>query len=130
MIASHRLKAAVVALSALALFGAGLLVGANKYGRPNTIIHLSTGEWTSDSTPEQRQAAIDGIKTMAGEIPGIKNIWIKSIRVQPREYHYAFAIEFEDKAAADRYIDHQAHKDWMKVYEPIRKESRSTQVTN
>jgi len=61
-------------------------LGANKYGRPTSIIHLSTGEWTSESTPEQRQAAIDGIKTMAGEIRGIKNIWIKAIRVQPREF--------------------------------------------
>ena len=127
---SNHWKMAFAAVAAVVLFGSGLLVGANKYGRPNTIIHVATGEWTGESTAEQRQAALDGIKTMAGEIPGIKNVWIKGIRIQPREFHYAFAIEFEDKAAADRYVDHPAHKDWMKIYEPLRKESRSTQITN
>ena len=75
-------------------------------------------------------AAIDGVKTMAAEIPGIKNIWIKSTRVQPQDYNAAFAIEFEDKAAADRYVDHPAHKAWAKIYQPVHEESRSQQITN
>jgi hypothetical protein len=89
-----------------------------------------TVKWKSDSTPEQQQAAIDGVKTMAAEVPGIKNIWIKSTRVQPQDFNSAFAIEFEDKAAADRYVDHPAHKAWGKIYQPVHEESRSLQITN
>lgn len=113
-----------------ALAGAGAAAAKNTFQQPGTIIHLVTVKWKADSTPEQQQAALDGVKTMAGEIPGIKNVWIKTLRVQPRDYNAAFAIEFADKAAADGYADHPAHKAWMKIYEPIHEESRSHQVTN
>jgi ABC-type glycerol-3-phosphate transport system substrate-binding protein len=126
-----RIIKAVLALTiAMGLFGAGMLTGKNTFHQPATIMHVVTVEWTPESTPEQQQAAIDGVKTMASEIPGIKNVWIKATRVQPREYHAAFALEFENKAAADLYVDHPAHKAWQKIYEPIHKESRSQQITN
>jgi hypothetical protein len=123
-------QGALVLAIAIGLFGAGVLTGKNTFHQPNSIIHVVTVQWTPESTPEQQQAAIDGVKTMAAEIPGIKNIWIKSTRVQPREFNAAFVIEFEDKAAADRYADHPAHQAWQKIYEPIHKESRSQQITN
>jgi len=127
---SKVMKATLSVAVALGLFGAGVLTGKNTFHQPNTIIHLVTVQWTDDSTPAQQQAAIDGVKTMAGEIPGIKNIWVKPIRVQPREYSAVFAIEFENKAASDAYADHPAHQAWTKIYEPIHKESRSQEVTN
>src|SRR5579864_3854876 len=123
-------KATFALAAALGLFGAGLLTGKNTFHQPNSVIHVVTVQWTPESTPEQQQAALDGVKTMAAEIPGIKSIWIKSTRVQPREFNSAFAIEFEDKAAADRYVDHPAHKAWQKLYEPVHEESRSLQITN
>lgn len=123
-------KAAVVLALAFAIFGAGIVAGKSTFHQPSSIIHVVTVKWKADSTPEQQQAALDGVKTMAAEIPGIKNIWIKSTRVQPRDYSAAFAIEFEDKAAAERYVDHPAHKAWQKIYEPIHEESRSQQITN
>jgi hypothetical protein len=127
---SKVMKATLSVAVALGLFGAGVLTGKNTFHQPNSIIHLVTVQWNDDSTPAQQEAAIDGVKTMAAEIPGIKNIWIKPIRVQPREYNAVFAIEFENKAAADAYADHPAHKVWEKIYQPIHKESRSQEVTN
>ena len=127
---SKIVKAALSLAVAIGVFGAGVLTGKNTFHQPSSIIHVVTVQWTDDSTPAQQQAAIDGVKTMAAEIPGIKNIWIKPIRVQPREYQAAFAIEFENKAAADAYADHAAHKEWEKIYQPIHKESRSQQITN
>jgi antibiotic biosynthesis monooxygenase (ABM) superfamily enzyme len=124
------MKTTLVLAIAFALFGAGILTGKNNFSQPSTIIHLVTVKWKPDSTPEQQQQALDGIKTMAAEIPGIKNVWIKSVRVQPREFNSVFAMEFENKAAADAYVDHPAHTAWGKIYEPIREESRSQQVTN
>ena len=125
-------KAAAGLAAALALFGAGYLAGAgaNKYGKPKSIVHLVTIKWTEESTPEQRKAAIDGVEKMAAEIQGIKNVWLKPVRVQPQEFNAVFAIEFEDQAAADRYVKHPAHEAWNKIYLPVREESRSQQVTN
>jgi len=130
MTGNKLVKATLSLAAAAGIFGAGVLTGKNTFQQPKSIIHLVTVQWTDDSTPAQQQAAIDGVKTMAAEIPGIKNIWIKPIRVQPREYNAAFAIEFENKAAADAYADHPAHQAWEKIYQPIHKESRSQQVTN
>jgi hypothetical protein len=77
---------------------------------------------------------------MAAEIPGIKNVWIKATKVQGRgpardgkpgrPYQAAFVIEFEDQAAADRYVDHPAHRAWEQIYLPIREQSTSHQITN
>ncbi|MFN0168989.1 MAG: Dabb family protein [Bryobacteraceae bacterium] len=121
----------------LALSGAQ---AANKYGTPKSIVHVVTILWTEDSTAEQQQAALDGVKKMAAEIPGIKNVWIKATKVQGRgpatggkpgrAYQAAFVIEFEDQAALDRYADHPAHRDWEKIYLPIRVQSTSHQITN
>ena len=131
---------AIILLMALAL-SAGMLLGANKYGAPHSIIHVVTILWKEDSTPAQRQASLDGVKKMAEAIPGIKNVWIKPLKVQGRgeptkdgkpgrPYDTAFVIEFVDQAAADRYVDHPAHVEWNKTYLPIREASTSHQITN
>ena len=120
---------------------AGTLAAANKYGQPKSVLHVVTVLWNADSTPEQQQAAIDGIKTMAAEIPGIKNVWIRKVAVQGRgpagkdgkpgrPYSTVFAIEFEDQAAFERYGDHPAHRAWEKIYLPIREQSTTHQVSN
>jgi hypothetical protein len=130
------LQAAIAAALALAALGA-----ANKFNAPHSIVHVVTILWKEDSTPEQQQASLDGVKKMAAEIPGIKNVWIKQIKVQGhgkagkdgkpgRPYDAAFVIEFADQAAADRYIDHPAHLAWNKTYLAIREESTSHQITN
>lgn len=114
---------------------------ANKYGTPKSILHVVTVLWTAESTPEQQQAALDGVKKMASEIPGIKNVWIRKVAVQGRgpqgkdgkpgrPYSTVFAIEFEDQAAFDRYGDHPAHRAREKIYLPIREQSTTHQVSN
>jgi hypothetical protein len=135
------MKKIVVGTFLLALgLTTGALLAANKFGAPKSIVHVVTILWKEDSTPQQQQAALEGVKKMAGEIPGIKNVWIKSTKVQGRgpgkdgkpgrPYDTAFVIEFADQAAADRYVDHPAHVEWNKTYLPIREESTSHQITN
>jgi hypothetical protein len=124
-------RTAICVLAAVVIFGAGLLIGQqNRFGAPSTILHVVTVQWTADSTVAQQAAAIDGLKTMAAAIPGIKNIWIRKLKVQPEEFDTVFAIEFENKAAFDRYTDAPAHKNWEKLYLPIREESSTHDVTN
>lgn len=117
-----------------AVFATGIVIGQNKFGQPKSIVHVVTLKWKADSTPAQRQAAIDGIKTMAAKIPGITNVWLKTIKVQgPSQdmpFDSAFVMEFKDQAAFDKYADHPAHKDWEKIYLPLRESSRSHDITN
>lgn len=132
-------KIMLVSAALLTVLG-GLLAAANQFGAPHTIIHVVTILWKEDSTPEQRQAALDGVKKMGAEIPGIKNVWIKKTKVQGRgaskdskpgrPYEAAFVIEFADQKAADEYPNHKAHADWEKTYLAIREESTSHQITN
>jgi hypothetical protein len=133
-----RLAMLVAAFVACVLLALGAV---NRFAAPHTVIHVVTILWKEDSTPEQQQAALDGVKKMAAEIPGIRNVWVKTIEVQGRgkagkdgkpgrPFDAAFAIEFVDQAAADRYVDHPAHLEWNKTYLPIREESTSHQITN
>jgi len=117
---------------AAGLLGAGYAAGqaAAKFGMPKSIIHVVVVKWKEDASEADRQKAIDGVKKMAAQIPGIKNIWIKTARIAPRDYHAAFVIEFKDRASADNYGEHPAHEEWMKHYIPIREASLSPQITN
>jgi hypothetical protein len=123
---------AISIFAAAVVFGAGILVGQgqNKYGTPSTVLHIVTVQFKADSTAEQQTAAIEGVKTMAAATPGIRNIWIKKLKVQPAEFSTVFAIEFENKAAFDRYTDAPSHKAWEKLYLPIREKSTTHDVTN
>lgn len=130
------LVSASVLVVAIVAFAAGqkMATKANKFGMPNTLLHVVTVRWKADSTEAQRKAAVEGVKTMAGKIPGIKNIWLKTIKVQGGEagkpYSAVFAMEFTDQAALDVYAKHPAHDDWMKVYGDVRDESRTHDVSN
>jgi len=110
------------------VFALGVAAGQNKFGQPKSILHIITVQWKADSTPEQRQAALDGVKTMASQIPGITNVWLKKIKVQGKDN--AIVMEFKDQAAFDAYVDHPAHKKWEEIYLPIRDQSSTHDITN
>src|SRR5689334_22195728 len=95
---------------ALAAAAATLLIGANSFNSPQTILHVVVVKWKADATQQQQQAAIDGVRKMAADVPGLKNVWIKKIKVQPADYNTAFAMEFESKSAFDAYTNSPAHK--------------------
>ncbi len=128
------LPAGVLVCVIAAAFVAGVVTGQNKFGTPKTVLHVVTLRWKADATPEQQKAAIDGIKTMAAKIPGMKNVWLKTLKVQggTREspYNAAFVMEFADENALKAYADNPAHKEWEKIYLPLRDESRSHDITN
>jgi hypothetical protein len=106
----------------------GVAAGQNKFDQPKSILHIITVQWTIKSTPEQRQAALDGVKTMASQIPGITNVWLKTIKVQGKDA--VIVMEFKDQAAFDAYTKHPAHKKWEEIYLPIRDQSQTHDITN
>lgn len=102
----------------------------NKFGTPATIVHVSLIQWKAGVSDADKKKVLDGVKEMAGKIPGIRNVWTKARRIQPEGYHDAFVIEFESQAAADRYAKDPVHDAWSKELMAIREASISPQITN
>ena len=119
-------------ISALALFGGGFALGQakNQFAQPKTVLQVSMIKWKPGVSDADKQKAIDGIKEMAAEIPGIKTIWLKVDRMQPQDYDTAFAIEFVNREAANNYAESPVHEEWSKAYLEIRQTSISPQLTN
>ncbi len=106
------------------------LVAQNSFGTPKTIIHVSVIQWKEGVSAADKKQVLDGVKEMAAKIPGMKNVWTKALRVQPQGYTDAFAIEFENQAAADRYAKDPVHEAWTEALAKIREASLSPQITN
>jgi hypothetical protein len=121
-----------VALAALALIGSGVLVGQKTSNAPPTILHVITVRWTKDSTPQQRQAVLDGVKTMAAANHGIKTVWTKTLKVQSAgdDYNAAIGMEFLSQKAFEDYVTDPAHVAWKKLYDPIHDVSTTHDITN
>lgn len=117
-------------LCATALFGGGYVAGQKRFGQPKTIIHVVEVKWNPGASEAQKQAVMNGVKQMAARIPGIRNIWVKTDRLEPRDFSWAYAIEFRDRDAADAYAESPIHDAWDKEYVPLRQASISIQVTN
>ena len=125
-----RIMYAAVFTAMLTAGAGGWVLAQNSFGTPKTILHVSLIQWKAGVSEADKQKALDGVKDMAGKIPGIRNVWIKATRVQPEGYHAAFAIEFENQAAADRYAKDPVHDAWSKAFLAVREASISPQITN
>lgn len=134
--------AAAAAALVIAL-GAGAALAANKFAKPKSIIHVVTLYYKDGVTEEQKKAVMAGIEKMAGEVPGLKNVWLKSIKVQGdvpekqadgqiknKRLTDAFVMEFESAEAFKAYDDHPAHRAWEKIYTEVRGSSRTHDITN
>ena len=102
---------------------------------PKSVIHVVTVAWKADAKPEQIQAAIDGVKTLQSKFPGIVRVWTRSIKVQnPRGTEkprtHAFVMEFASEQALKEYADSPAQLEWYKLYEPVRDQSTTHDITN
>jgi len=127
---SRTTRILISAVAALALFASGFIAGQNKFGQPKTIIHMVILKWNPGVSDTDKQGALEGVKDMAAKIPGVKNVWIEAERLQPRDFSAAFAIEFQNRAAADAYAESPIHQAWEQKYTLLREASISEQVTN
>ena len=109
------------------LLGIGTAIAAEQ---PHTIIHVITIKWKDDATPEQIDKVLQGAVQLANEYPGIRRVWTKSLKVQGAGYKNAIVMEFASEATSKAYADAPAHKEWEKLYVPLRGESTTHDVTN
>ena len=108
---------------------------ASEQTAPKSIIHVVTVAWKTGTTPEQIKAALDGAQALPAAYKGITHVWTKTIKVQnPPGTKLArtnvIVMEFADEAAFKAYTDSDAQKAWYKVYQPIREESTTHDITN
>ena len=130
--------AARLALGA-AIFIAGIAAGSqharsaaveNRFGQPKTVLHFVVYKFRDNVSNNDREKALHGIKDMAGKIPGIKNVWLKTARNQIKDFSGVYAIEFASAEAAADYAESPVHEAWSKTWQEQRENSLSFQVTN
>lgn len=102
----------------------------NRFGQPKTVLHVVVYKFRDDVSNYDREKAINGIKDMAGKIPGIKNIWLKTERNQASDFSGVYAIEFASPDAAADYAESPVHEAWSKSWQQKRENSLSFQVSN
>ena len=121
------------------LFVAGIAAGSlharstavqNRFGQPKTVLHVVIYKFKDATLNNDREVAINGIKDMAGKIPGIKNIWLKTERNQMRDWSGVYVIEFTSAEAAADYAESPLHESWRKKWEALRETSVSFQISN
>ena len=134
-------KNQIVALAAgVALFVSGFAAGnlhggstaaaQNRFGQPKSVIHVVVYKWKNTTSQDDKDKALSGLKTLAAQIPGIKNIWLKTLRNQIRDFDGVYAIEFASLEAAADYAESPKHETWRKRWEELREQSLSFQVSN
>jgi hypothetical protein len=123
----------------IALFLAGSVAGSaltqkvsavNRFGQPKTVIHVVAYKFRDATSQNDQEQAINGIRDMAGKIPGIKNIWLKTERNQLRDWSGVYVIEFTSAEAAADYAESPLHETWRKKWEALRETSVSFQISN
>lgn len=116
---------------AAAVLGAGLLVAAAA-NKPTTVLHVVTVKWKDGTTQAQIDAALQGVEKLASEYPGIRRVWLRSVKVQGTETGatHAFVMEFASEKALADYANSEAQKAWYEVYLPVRDQSRTFDITN
>jgi hypothetical protein len=119
----------LLVVSGLLSFTAVTASAATTDAHPKSVIHVVTVSWKEGTTPEQIQAALDGVKALPAEFKGITRVWTKSIKVQGGKAN-AFVMEFADEAALKKYDGSDAQKNWYKTYTPIRDSSTTFDITN
>jgi hypothetical protein len=127
-----------IALGA-ALFLAGIATGSlharsaaaqNRFGQPKTVLHVVVYKFRDNVSNYDREKAINGIKDMAGKIPGIRNVWLKTARNQIKDFSGVYAIEFTSAEAAADYAESPIHEAWSKTWQEQRENSLSFQISN
>jgi hypothetical protein len=138
MMTSVQKRVAQIALGA-ALFVSGIAAGLlharsaavqNRFGQPKTVLHVVVYKFRDNVSNYDREKAINGIKDMAGKIPGIKNVWLKTERNQIRDFSGVYAIEFTSAEAAADYAESPIHEAWSKTWQEQRENSLSFQISN
>ena len=84
------------------------------------VIHTFAFRWKPDVTEEQKQRALEEIKKLQGQIPGLLETWVGT-NFSPRSQGYAFGgvMKFTDCAALEAYSGHPVHQQLLSWLMPL-----------
>jgi hypothetical protein len=121
--------------AAMALVLVGALLGgqaAFAAAKPKSVIHVINVKFKADAKKADIDAAIAGIETIAGKYKGIKNVWLRPIKVQGGAggFTHCLVMEFESEDALKKYTGSPEQLAWYKLWEPVRELSNTHDVTN
>ena len=124
-------------LTSLLVAGA-LAAGSTSFAAdtaPKSVIHVITVAFNADATPAQIQAALDGAHKLPSQFKGITRVWTKAIKVQNLseakvKKTHVIVMEFASEQALKDYADSPAQKEWYKLYEGVRQQSTTYDITN
>lgn len=102
---------------------------------PKSVIHVVTVVWKDGTTEQQIKAAIDGVKALPKDYPGITRVWTRPIKLQNQKgaekpLSHAFVMEFASEQALTDYAGSEAQKKWYESYQAIRDRSTTHDITN
>lgn len=76
------------------------------------VEHLVLFKLSPEATEEQKQQAIDGLKSLREKIPGILHLSAgRNFSDRSQGYEIGLTVQFVDRAALDVYIPHPAHRE-------------------
>ncbi len=97
---------------------------------PKSVVHVINVKFKADAS----KAAIDDAIAYIGKMnyPGLKNVWLKPIKVQGGDagFTHCIVMEFESEDALKKYAGSDAQKEWYKKWIPVRELSNTHDVTN
>lgn len=123
------MKKFISLLLATLVLSLGAITAAAKSSAPKSVIHVVTVSWKAEATPEQIQAALDGVHRLGDKFNGITRVWTRTIKAQGERTH-AIVMEFKDEQALKDYPNSEGQKEWYKLYIPIRERSTTFDITN
>jgi hypothetical protein len=84
------------------------------------VIHTFAFRWKPGVTSDQRQQAIDAIRALQGEIPGLTETHV-GINISPRSQGYELGgmMKFSDRAAYEAYNGHPVHQNLLSWLVPL-----------
>jgi hypothetical protein len=119
--------AATIALAGALMSQVALAAPPSK---PKSVIHVINVRFKADAAKADIDKAISMVGTM--EFPGLKNVWLKPIKVQGGEskFTHVLVMEFESEAALAKYSGSDAQKKWYEAYLKVRDLSNTHDITN
>ncbi|GAB4405370.1 MAG: hypothetical protein OHK0021_17430 [Bryobacter sp.] len=123
------MKNAMMALALAAVMLTAPAVAANK---PKTVVHVINVKFKASAAKADVDKAIEGIYSIVGKNKGVKNVWLRPIKVQggAAGFTHCLVMEFESEAALKAYSGSDEQKEWYKLWEPVRELSNTHDVTN
>jgi hypothetical protein len=84
------------------------------------FIHMFAFRWKPGVTDEQKQRAINEVRNLQGQIPGLTETWVGT-NISPRGQGYELGgvMKFADKASLDAYGPHPVHQKLLSWLVPL-----------